>query len=733
MDAKEKAARRIDELREQLRRHDYLYFVENNPEISDEQYDRLMLELRRLEQEHPDLITPDSPSQRVGERPLPGFAQVRHAVPMLSIDNTYDEGELREFDARIRRLLDEPYDYFVDEKIDGVAVSLRYEDGRLVLGATRGDGETGDDITQNVRVIRSVPLRLSGKGYPQVFEVRGEIYWPREEFERFNAEREKRGEERFKNPRNATAGTLKQLDPRNVAGRGLAFQAHSVGVMEPFPPRVERQSELWRLVRSWGVPVSRDARVCKDIDAVVAFIREWDQKRRRLPYETDGLVIKVDQLFLRDRLGATSKSPRWCVAYKYAAEQAQTRLLSVDFQVGKAGTITPVANLEPVFLAGTTVKRASLHNPWHMNDRLGLREGDTVVIHKAGEIIPEVIDVVEALRKPGAKPIRLPRECPSCGEPLSFDRAAPGERIFRCRNRSCEDGFRAIVRKTPGRLCGTCGEPLEEMDHLPTLRCNNPECPAQHIEKLIFFCGRDQMDIASLGEVVVQKLVDEGLVKSYADIYRLPRHADRIAAMTMEQTRSIKGETKTIDVPFGELRTRKLLEGVEASKKQPLDRLLTALNIRLVGSSTARDLAEHFGDIDALAAASVEELQRVEGVGPEVASSIHEWFHSRGGKRTIAELREVGVNMTQPRRAAPAGGGKLAGMSVVVTGTLKHYSRKEIEDLIRAHGGKAAGSVSSKTDLLVAGEEAGSKLEKARELGVKVVDEAAFRRMIGEE
>lgn len=677
-------AARIAELRAELRRHDHLYYVLHTPEISDERYDALLRELRALETAHPELITPDSPTQRVGERPLEGFAHVRHAVPMLSIDNTYSPEELREFDARVRRALgDEPYTYLVDPKIDGVAVALRYEDGALALGATRGDGETGDDITQNLRTIRSVPLRLRGTDWPAVLEVRGEVYWPRRDFEAFNRQLVAAGEEPFANPRNATAGTLKQLDARNVEPRKLAFQAHGVGVLEPLPPNVNTHSELNARLREWGVPVNPHARVCRDVDAVIAFVAEWDARRRDLEYDTDGLVVKVDRLDQRRRLGTTSKAPRWCIAYKYAAEQAQSRLLSVDFQVGKLGTITPVANLEPVQLAGTTVKRATLHN-FDQVRRLDLHVGDTVTVEKAGEIIPQVVAVDAARRPADAQPIRPPKRCPECQGDVVQD----------------EGGV--------------------------YVRCINPECPAQLVERLRFFCGRDQMDIDAAGGAVVEALVQHNLVRSFADLYRLHQRRDELVALPV----GVNTRTGSA-ISLGEKRAEKLLSGIEISKSRPLARLLAALGIRHVGVNTAELLADHFGTLDALLAADETTLQEVEGVGPEVAASVYQWLHSAGGRHTIDELKSVGVDPAQPK-ARRAAGGPLAGKTIVVTGTLARYSRGEIEALIKQHGGKPTASVSKKTDFVVAGESPGSKLDKARTLGVRVLTEAEFERFLAE-
>ncbi|MFQ5806334.1 MAG: NAD-dependent DNA ligase LigA, partial [Phycisphaerae bacterium] len=698
------AVGRVEELRAEIRRHDKLYWVENKPEISDEAYDRLVRELRELEGQFADLITPDSPTQRVGERPLEGFEHVRHALPMLSIDNTYSADELREFDGRVQRALGgAAYEYVVDPKIDGVAVTLRYEAGRLVLGATRGDGQSGDDITQNLRTIRSVPLRLDGDDWPDVLEVRGEVFWPRHDFDEANRQREAAGEEPFKNPRNATAGTLKQLDSRIVGARGLVFQAHGHGQIEPLPPRVTRHTELFDRLRRWGVPTSPHARMCRDIGAVIDFVEEWDAQRRDLDYETDGLVVKINQLALRERLGATSKAPRWCIAFKYAAEQAESRLLSVDFQVGKLGTITPVANLEPVELAGTTVKRATLHNAWHI-ERLGVREGDAVLVEKAGEIIPQVVKVLAERRGPDAKIISMPASCPACGKPVEYDKPGKDVVVFRCENRTCEDSYKAVVRKRLRRDCVRCGQPVVVKDTLPASRCRNPKCPAQLVERVRFFCGRDQMDIEGLGVELVEKLVHCGLVRGYADLYQLHNRREELVKLEFAPADEKRKVTE-----FGELRTDRLLKAIEGSMRQPLARLLAALNVRLVGGNTAELLAEHFGTMDALAAADEEALQEVEGIGPEVAASLRAWFDSEVGRNTIAELEALGVNMKQPRRAAARRAATLEGKTFVVTGTLAKYSRKEVEDLIKRLGGKATGSVSKKTDYVVAGENPGSK------------------------
>jgi DNA ligase (NAD+) len=675
---KSEAEKRIARLREEIRQHDHRYYVLAEPTISDLEYDKLYKELKDLEAQFPDLVTPDSPTQRVGGRPLEGFEQVTHAVPMLSIDNTYNEAELREFDTRVAKGLGgEKYEYVVDPKIDGVAISLRYEGGRLVQAATRGDGERGDDITANARTIRAIPLSLTpsggdlfARGVPRVLEVRGEVFWPLPDFNAFNQKRQEAGEPTFANPRNATAGTLKQLDSRIVAQRKLSFTAHGFGEVDPL--EFDTQYELFQAFKAWGIPISPYVRRAKNVDEVIGIIHDWDGERGSLDYATDGMVVKVNRLDQREMLGATSRSPRWCIAYKYAAERARTKLLSVRFQVGKLGTITPVANLEPVLLAGTTVKSASLHN-FDQIERLGVRIGDMVYVEKAGEIIPQVVEVDLSARPSDARQIKPPPKCPECDSQTVRDEGG----VF--------------------------------------LRCVNPACPAQIKERLRYFCARDQMDIEGVGDVLAAQLVDTGLVREFADLYRLKDRRNDLIDLERMGAKSADN----------------LLAAIEKSKNNPLARLLAALNIQHVGVNTAIDLAEHFGSMDALIAASRDELQQVEGIGPELAESIYGFLHNEQGRRIIAHLRDVGVNMTQPRKAKAAGPQAFVGKTIVVTGTLEHYGRKDIEDLIRQLGGKPAGSVSKKTDFVVAGAEAGSKLDKARELGIEVIDETEFRRRAG--
>ncbi|HNO78991.1 MAG TPA: NAD-dependent DNA ligase LigA [Phycisphaerae bacterium] len=657
----------LNRLRDEIREHDRRYYVLGEPSISDRDYDRMLERVRELETQHPEWITPDSPTQRVGGEPLTGFEHVEHAVPMLSVDNTYDESQLREFDQRIaKRLEGEPYAYLVDAKIDGVAISLTYEDGLLVLAATRGDGTTGDDVTANCRAIQSVPLRLSGKNIPKLIDVRGEIYWPRAAFDAYNEQREANGEAPFANPRNATTGTLKQLDPSKIVGRGLAFSAHGVGRLEPLDDFPDSNLALYEQMRSWGIALYPDVKCVDSIDAAIDVCNAFGQQRATLGYEVDGMVLKIDSRKQRERLGFTSRYPRWCIAYKYEAEQGESVLLDVDFQVGKLGTITPRARMEPVQLAGTTVRHASLHN-FDQVERLDVRIGDTVIVEKAGEIIPQVVRVVLEKRPKDAKPIERPTKCPACGSPVAQD----------------EGGV--------------------------YIRCTSIDCVAQRKERLIYFCHRDQMDIEGAGKVLIEQLVDAGLVKDCADFYTLHQKRDQIAAIER----------------MGEQSTDNFLAGIETSKEKPLSRLLAALNIRFVGGSTAAAIAEHFENIDAVMSASIDDLLEVDGVGDELAASVHAFFENETNREIIRRLRDAGVNVTQPKKTSDASG-PFAGLTVVVTGTLEEMTRNKAHELIEAMGGKVAKSVSAKTDLLVAGAKAGSKLKKAEKLGIEVIDETEF-------
>ena len=666
-------AQRIEQLREIISRHDTLYYVHAAPEISDREYDRLLDELKALETARPELITPESPTQRVGGQPSKGFDTVKHAVRMLSIDNTYNADEVRKFDTRIRKAVgDETVQYVVEPKIDGIAASLLYKDGRLAQVATRGDGKEGDNITANARTIRSIPLKLNVQAPPELY-VTGEIYWPKEAFAACNARRVEEGLAAFANPRNGCAGTIKQLDPKVVDERKLAFLAYgfrpgdgAAGV--PWSD-VRRVTEILDHVRELGLPLN-EMKVCGDIDEVLSEIERWSQNRWDQPFEIDGAVIKVDEFELREEIGATSRHPKWCIAYKYEAEQAETVLLSIDVQVGRTGTITPVAHFEPVQLAGTTVSNASLHN-FDQVERLGVRVGDTVLVAKAGEIIPQVVHVVGDRRPEGTEPTRPPVNCPACGQPAARD----------------EGGV--------------------------YLRCGNPECPAQLRERLGFFAGRDQMDIENLGPAVVDQLVDNALVTHFADLY----HLKSAEVASLER--------------MGAKSAANLLAAVEASKSRGLARVIAALGIRHAGGRAAEVLARAFGDIDMLADASIEELTEIDEIGPTIARSVHDFFHGDAGRETINGLKAAGVQMTNTAVETPAGAGALEGKTIVVTGTLEHFSRREAKEAIQSAGGRASSSVSSKTDFVVAGDSPGSKADKARDLGVEVIDEEEFRKRLG--
>ncbi|MFT3787762.1 MAG: NAD-dependent DNA ligase LigA [Tepidisphaeraceae bacterium] len=664
---KSSAAARIHALRDDIRTHDYAYYTLAKPTISDQAYDALMRELIELEKEHPDLVTPDSPSARVGGEPIDKFKSIEHSQPMMSVDNTYNEEDFRAFDERVRKALDiEVVCYSIEPKIDGVACSLRYEAGTLVYAATRGDGRRGDDITHNVRTIRSVPLTLHASGkkttIPDVLEVRGEVFMDNATFQKINLRQAELGKETFANPRNFTAGTLKQLDPAIARQRHLRFAAHGLGEFAG----IEAASyfELMQRLHTLGIPLPENQQRVEGADAAWNVIQKFADLRGKLDYATDGMVIKVDDLEQRRVLGVTSKSPRWAIAFKYPAERVKTKLLGVTWQVGKNGTLTPVAELAPVFVAGTTVKRATLHNVEQIEQR-DLRVGDTVVIEKAGEIIPQVVQAIVEDRAKDAAPIEKPTKCPSCGEPVEKD------------------------------------------GDTPYLRCFNPACPAQLKQRIEWFAGRNQMYIDGLGEKIVEQLIDKGQVKTFADLYRLTR--DNL--LTLER--------------MGEKTADNLLAALEASKSRDLGRVLAGIGIHHVGNSVSELLAQHFGSFDALAAATVEQIDDIPGIGEEIAKSVHEFFASKSGKHVIDELKAVGIDpKSEPR--AKAAGGPLEGMSVVVTGTLEQFDRSTIEQRIKDLGGKASGSVSKKTAFLVAGEKAGSKLDKAKELGVKVMTEAEF-------
>ncbi|SFI89655.1 NAD-dependent DNA ligase LigA [Planctomicrobium piriforme] len=668
-------AEEVEQLRRELRRHNRLYYVEAAPEITDREFDQLMTRLQELERAHPELDAPDSPSHQVGGEPIGSFQTVEHRQPMLSIDNVYTEEAVREFDQRVRKLLDvSEVEYAIEYKIDGVALALIYEEGRFVQGVTRGDGRRGDDITHNARTVRGVPLRLETNDPPARLEIRGEAYLTNADFAHLRAEQESRNEEPYANPRNTTAGALKLLDPKLCAARRIRFLAHGLGDQEGLKAATHQEYLKW--LREAGVPTTPHVAVCHGIDKTLAHCQTMMEALHELEFEVDGLVIKVNRFEERAGLGNTSKSPRWLVAYKWEKYEAVTQVESIEIQVGKTGTLTPVANLKPVLIAGSTISRTSLHNRDELA-RLGIRIGDWVVVEKAGKVIPHVLRVEEHRRTGEEQVYEFPTHCPECGEPVVQD----------------EGGV--------------------------YIRCQNPACPAQLRESLRFFASRQGMEIDGMGIKVIEQLIAAGLLGSFADIYRLKEHREKLVELERMGDKSVDH----------------LLGGIEASKQQPLWRLLCGLNIRHVGTSNARILADTFGTLDEIRVQSSETLSEVNEIGPVIAKSVADFFHSETGNRIVEELRTFGLNFGSPvtRKTAESDAeGPLAGMSIVVTGTLEHFKRDEIKDVIHAHGGKAASSVSKKTDFVVAGESAGSKLDKARELGVKVITEQEFRQMIGD-
>ena len=654
---------RTRELQEQLEHHNHLYYVVAEPELSDIEFDALLNELSELETQFPELITSDSPTQRVGGAPISGFDTVSHAVPMLSIDNTYNADELRKFDERVRKGLDgDSPSYVVELKIDGVSMSLTYEDGILVRATTRGDGTQGDDVTQNVRTIKSIPLRLQGEP-PPLLEARGEVYMTHAELIRLNKIREQAGDPLYANPRNTTAGTLKLLDPKAVAARNLDIFVYDAPPL-PGLTQSSHQDTLHQL-ESYGFPINPYTQACPTITDVIEHCAEWEERRNDLDYETDGMVVKVDSSEQRKRLGSTAKAPRWVIAYKFPAQVSNTILEAITVQVGKSGALTPVAELAPVQLAGTTVRRASLYNFDDLAKK-DLRIGDTVRVQKAGEIIPQVIDVVIAKRKKSSKRYPIPTACPVCDAPVHHD----------------PDGA--------------------------FLRCLNLACPAQLKERLEHFASRKAMDIEGMGPAVVEQLVDLGLVKNPADMYTL----------TVESVQDLER--------MGEKSARNLITGIETSKSRSLSRLLHGLNIRHVGARTGELLAEHYVTIDALEKADTESLVQVSDVGEVVAASIVDFFDTHENIELIERFRDYGLTVEQDVPDNADGPKPLDGKTFVVTGTLENYTRDSIQDRIKQLGGKPTTSLSKKTDYLVAGEKAGSKLAKAETLGVTVLTETEF-------
>ena len=659
--------RRIQELSEKIRAHDHKYYVLSDPTISDEKYDLLMRELADLEEQFPELRTPDSPTQRVGGQPTKEFSSVTHSVPMLSLANTYSEEELLDFDRRVDSLLQhEVYRYIAELKIDGVAISLKYEDGVLVQGATRGDGVQGDEITNNLKTIRSIPLRShAAKIRLRNFEVRGEIYMRKKDFERMNAERELAGEKLFVNARNSTSGTLKLQDPKIVAARRLNMFSYFLRTDDV---SLKSHFDNLQVLKEMGFVVNENIRVCKTIRDVKAFCDEWKDRRESLPYDIDGVVVKVDSLRQQEELGAVAKSPRWAIAYKFPAQQVETQLLAITLQVGRVGTITPVAELEPVFVGGTTVSRATLHNEDYIKE-LDLRVGDIVTVEKGGDVIPKVSAVNTAKRPKGTKPFTMPKECPVCGS-----------KIYR------PEGEAAYY-------------------------CENSECPAQVRGRIEHFAHRGAMDIEGLGEAVIDLLVNEKLIHTLADIYSLRQNQ----LVPLER--------------MGEKSAQNLIDAIERSKQQPFHKVIFALGIRYVGAGVAKLLADSFGSIDKIQGASREDLEHVEGIGPRIAESVVRFFKERHTKELINKLQRAGVTLKSAKKKSSSQ--PFAGKTFVLTGGLDSMSRDEAKERIESLGGKVTSSVSAKTDFVVVGTDAGSKFDKAVELGVKTVDEKEFQKMIG--
>ena len=668
--AKQKdVARKIEELREKIRYHEHRYYVRDDPEISDAAFDRLMNRLKQLEAEHPELVTPDSPTQRIGGTPREGFVTVRHKRAMLSLDNAFSYEELADFDRRVRELAGrERVEYVAEHKLDGLSISLQYEDGMLSRGVTRGDGTTGEDVTPNVKTIRSIPLRvdvalLKKLGLRADFEVRGEVIMTHRAFEELNRQQEEQGGKRFANPRNVAAGAVRVLDPSITASRRLEFYAYYLLVEGRVP--VKRHSDSLEALAKLGFKVPPDWHPCRSLDEVKKYCDAWETKREKLPYEIDGIVIKVNETGLQEELGYTAKAPRWAIAYKYPARQETTVVQQVIFQVGRTGALTPVAVLEPVQVGGVTVSRSTLHNMDEI-ERLGLHVGDTVLIERAGEVIPHVVKVV----KPGKdrKPIHVPDKCPECG---------------------------SRIHKSPDEVA---------------YRCVNAACPAKRKESLLHFAGRRAMNIDGLGEKIVDQLVDKGLVKDVAALYDL-------------DLKTLAGLER-----MAEKSAQNLLDEIKVSKKNSLARLIYALGIRFVGERTGQLLAEHFGSLEKLASALVEELTEVHEVGPKVAESIAEFFSEPANRKLIQKLKRAGLKMTEERRAPKDT--RFAGKTFVFTGTLSKRSREEASALVIERGGKVSWSVSKKTGYVVVGADPGSKYDKAKALGVTILDEAAFEKLL---
>jgi DNA ligase (NAD+) len=667
-----KIEKRIEALREKIRHHEYRYYVLDDPELSDADFDKLMNELKRLEAEHPELITPDSPTQRVGGKPREGFVKAKHSSPMLSLDNAYSEEELRDWERRVQELSGRTdLEYMCELKLDGMSLALVYKDGHLERGITRGDGSTGEDVTLNVRTVRSIPLsiskdKLKKAGIPADFEVRGEMLMPVAAFRKMNEEREKQGLARFANPRNFTAGTVRQLEPSITAQRRMDYFPYFL--LKDGQTFFDRQSKAMDAMESVGFKVNPHRKLAKNLDEVGKFIQSWEARRESLPYEIDGIVIKVDRTSWQRELGFTGKAPRWAIAYKFAARGAVTQIEDIVPQVGRTGKLTPVAWLKPVPIGGTTVSRATLHN-MDFIEQLGVKIGDWVEVERGGDVIPKVVKVVEDKDHPrGHKRFEMPEHCPVCG----------------------------------GNVVRTEGE----ADH----RCVNANCPAKLQGTILHFASRHVMNIDGLGEALVNQLTERGLVKNVADLYKLT-----------------KGDLLGLE-RMGEKSAENVLSEIEASKKLPLERVIYGLGIRMVGERTAQFLAEHFGSLDAIMKASAEELEEVNEVGPRIAESIVEFFGDDHNRKLVGDLRKAGLMFTGQKKEK---GTKLAGKTFVLTGTLARHTRDEAKEMIENAGGRVSASVSKKTDYVVAGSDAGSKLDKARELGVSVIGEEELEKLVG--
>ncbi|MBT8129227.1 MAG: NAD-dependent DNA ligase LigA [Gammaproteobacteria bacterium] len=663
-----KDRQRIEQLREQLNHHSHQYYVLDNPEIPDSEYDRLYRELQQLEQQYPELVTPDSPTQRVGEQPLKSFSQVTHRLPMLSLDNVFSEEELKAFIKRIhdRLGLEEALEFNAEPKLDGLAVSLVYENGLFVQAATRGDGSVGEDVTQNVRTIHAVPLRLTGKDYPGLLEVRGEVFMPKAGFNAFNRRALEKGEKTFVNPRNAAAGSLRQLDPKISASRPLAFYAYSTGAVEngALP---ESQNSILSQLRTWGLPVCAEVELISGIEGCLEYYQAIQRQRDDLPYDIDGVVYKVNSLQWQQQLGFVARAPRWAIAHKFPAQEEVSFITNVEFQVGRTGAITPVARLEPVFVGGVTVSNATLHNMDEI-ERKDIRIGDKVFIRRAGDVIPEVVRVVPDSRKKRVRKIKLPAQCPVCGSDIE---RIEGEAIARC---------------TGGLVCR-----------------------AQRTEAIKHFASRKAMDIDGLGDRMVEQLVESGLIETVADIFRLK--ADDVAELER----------------MGQKSAENLIAAIDNSRKPPLARLIYALGIREVGEATARSLALFLGNLQDVMKADEEALQQIQDIGPVVAQHITHFFSQSHNQQVIGQLlKQIEIQLPE----TTAGKQVLSGKTFVITGTLPEMTRDEARELLQSVGAKVTGSVSAKTDYLLAGEKAGSKLEKAEKLGVEVIDETRLKQML---